>query len=77
VVRAEKLQENMGVGIDFIWLPKFQGNSSVVEEEFKVGLWRLNMWLEHFIYVWYLECVIHWDCFSSCVLIALGEDECV
>jgi hypothetical protein len=50
VVRAERV-ENTGIGIDFTWLPKFQGNNLVVEEELEVGLWRLNVWLDDFIYV--------------------------
>jgi hypothetical protein len=41
----------MGMEIDFTWVPNFQGNSSVAEEELEIGRWRLNMSLEDFIYM--------------------------
>jgi hypothetical protein len=50
VVRAEKI-EITKMGIDVTWVPKFQGNSSVIDEELEVDLWRLNVWLEDFIFV--------------------------
>jgi hypothetical protein len=40
VVRAERIWENMGLGIDFTWVPKFQGNSSVARRRIR----RLSMW---------------------------------
>jgi hypothetical protein len=40
----------------------------LVEEELEVGLWRLTVWLEVFIYVQYLKCVIQWDCYGSRVI---------
>jgi hypothetical protein len=43
-----------------------------------VDLWRLNVWLEDFIYVQYLEGVIQCDCYNSCVLAVVpAEDQCV
>jgi hypothetical protein len=48
---------------------------SVEDSHGKFVVWRLGVWLEDFIHV---ECVIQWDCYSSCVLIALpGVDKCV
>jgi hypothetical protein len=43
------------------------GDSHVkyVVEELEVSVWRLNVWLDDFIYMWYLECVIQRDCYSS------------
>jgi hypothetical protein len=60
---------------------------SFLSSEFSVGdshwkfeedLWRLCVWLGDFMHVQYLECVIQWDCYSSCVLVVVqGEDLCV
>jgi hypothetical protein len=43
----------------------------VVDEELEVGLWRLNVWLEDFIYVYYLECVCNSESQSVETAIAL------
>jgi hypothetical protein len=40
LVRAERIWENTGMGIDFTWVPKFQGNSSVVRRRIR----RLSVW---------------------------------
>jgi hypothetical protein len=40
VVRAERIWENTGMGIDFTWIPKFQGNSSVARRRIR----RLSVW---------------------------------
>jgi hypothetical protein len=49
--RQSQCNFDFDFGIDFTWVPKFLRNSSVVEEELEVGLWRIKVWLEDFIYV--------------------------
>jgi hypothetical protein len=40
VVRAERICENTGMGIDFAWVPKLQGNSNVARRRIR----RLSVW---------------------------------
>jgi hypothetical protein len=58
---------------------QFSSEFSVEDSHGKfVDLVRFKVWLEGFINVYYLECVIQWDCYSSCVLVVVpGEDQCV
>jgi hypothetical protein len=43
--------------------------SFVVEDE------KFRWWLEGFIHLQYLKCVIQWEWYSSCVLIVLPGEE--
>jgi hypothetical protein len=66
------------------WAPDGARQKDLLIDWPSVAIWlRLRLWFENYksaavkvgLYVWYLECVIQWDSYSSCVKIRCQETD--